>query len=109
MIAMIASVVISGTKSFVPSGKIGRLNRKNPYVPIFSKTAARITDPAVGASTCASGSHVWNGNIGTLIANPTKNARNTHHWKFLAKYGAIAWKANTLKVGAVPNWAAMSW
>ena len=28
-----------------------------------------MTEPAVGASVWASGSHVWNGNIGTLIAN----------------------------------------
>ena len=39
-----------------------------------------MTDPAVGASVCASGSQVWNGNIGTLTANPRKNARKTHHW-----------------------------
>ena len=32
----------------------------------------------VGASTCASGSHVWNGNIGTLIAKARKNAPNSH-------------------------------
>ena len=38
--------------------------------------AARITEPAVGASVWASGSHVWNGNIGTLIANARENARN---------------------------------
>ncbi len=48
-------------------------------MPIFSSTAARITDPAVGASVCASGSQVWNGNIGTLIANPKKNATKIHH------------------------------
>ena len=39
-------------------------------MPIFRRTAARITEPAVGASVCASGSQVWNGNIGTLIAKP---------------------------------------
>ena len=38
-----------------------------------------MTDPAVGASVCASGSQVWNGNIGTLIAKPKKNARKIHH------------------------------
>ena len=43
-------------------------------------TPARITDPAVGASVCASGSHVWNGNIGTLIANARKNAMNAASW-----------------------------
>ncbi len=61
----------------------------NPYVPIFSITAARITEPAVGASVCASGSHVWNGNIGTLTAKPRKNARNTHHCRLDGKF--ICW------------------
>jgi hypothetical protein len=30
-------------------------------------------EPSVGASTCASGNHIWNGNIGILTANPKKN------------------------------------
>ena len=50
----------------------------NPYVPIFRRTAARMTDPAVGASVCASGSQVWNGNIGTLMAKPMKSAPKIH-------------------------------
>ncbi len=58
------------------TGRSGSEKRMNPYVPIFSKTPARMTEPAVGASVCASGSHVWNGNIGTLIANAKKNAQN---------------------------------
>ena len=60
-----------------PAGKNGSEKRMNPYVPIFSRTPARMTEPAVGASTCASGSQVWNGNIGTLMANPIKKARNS--------------------------------
>ncbi len=36
-----------------------------------------MTEPAVGASTWASGSQVWNGNIGTLMANARKKARNS--------------------------------
>ena len=67
---MIDSAAIIGTNARVASGRIGRLNRMNPYVPIFRRTAARMTEPAVGASVCASGSQVWNGNIGTLIAKP---------------------------------------
>jgi hypothetical protein len=62
------------------SGKRGRQNRMKPYVPIFSRTPARITLPAVGASTCASGSHVWNGKSGTLIANASAKARNMRSW-----------------------------
>src|ERR1700688_1677467 len=58
-------------------GNSGNEKRMNPYVPIFNNTPARITDPAVGASVCASGSQVWNGNIGTLIANAKKNAQNS--------------------------------
>src|SRR5204863_109585 len=64
---------------FAESGKSGSEKRRNPYVPIFSSTLASTTLPAVGASVCASGSQVWNGNIGTFTANPTKNAQNTHH------------------------------
>ena len=48
-------------------------------MPIFSSTPARITEPAVGASTCASGSQVWNGNSGTLIANASANARKNQN------------------------------
>src|SRR5947207_1462373 len=62
------------------SGSSGREKRRKPYVPIFSSTLASITEPAVGASVCASGSQVWNGNMGTFTAKPTKNAQNTHHW-----------------------------
>ena len=61
------------------SGSSGSEKRRKPYVPIFSRTLARITEPAVGASVCASGSQVWNGNIGTFTAKPTKNAQKTHH------------------------------
>ena len=42
-----------------------------PYVPIFSMTPASSTEPIVGASVCASGSHVWNGHIGTFTAKPS--------------------------------------
>ena len=45
-------------------------------MPIFRSTPARITLPAVGASTWASGSHVWNGNIGTLMAKASAKAKN---------------------------------
>ena len=40
--------------------------------------AARITEPAVGASTWASGSQVWTGHIGTLTAKEAKNASHNH-------------------------------
>ena len=60
-------------------GSSGSEKRRKPYVPIFSRTLARTTEPAVGASVCASGSQVWNGNIGTFTAKPRKKAQKTHH------------------------------
>ena len=35
-----------------------------------------MTEPAVGACTCASGSQVWKGNIGTLMAKARAKAAN---------------------------------
>src|SRR5713101_4026740 len=75
-----SSAITFTTHGFLAvSGSSGREKRRKPYVPIFSRTLARITEPAVGASTCASGSQVWNGHIGTFTANPRKKAQNTHH------------------------------
>ena len=54
---------------------MGNENLKNPYAPIFRSTPARMMLPAVGASTCASGNQVWNGNIGTFMAKAMKNKR----------------------------------
>ncbi len=59
------------------SGNMGSRNRRKPYAPIFSSTAARMTEPGVGASTWASGNHVWNGTMGTLMANARANAVNS--------------------------------
>ena len=42
-------------------------------------------EPAVGASTWASGSQVWNGTIGSLIANASPKARKTQNWKSAEK------------------------
>ena len=70
-------------------GKNGSEKRMKPYVPIFSRTPARMTEPAVGASTCASGSQVWNGNIGTLMAKPRKKAKNSHTAAGPAIFGAV--------------------
>ena len=37
-----------------------------------------MTEPAVGASTCASGSQVWKGKSGTLMKNARPKAQNIH-------------------------------
>src|SRR5580700_9863484 len=68
---------MNGAKLCEASGSIGTEKRRNPYAPIFNNTPARMTEPAVGASTCASGSQVWNGHIGTFTANEAKNAKNS--------------------------------
>src|ERR1700734_1796147 len=73
------AITVTTVGFFDVSGSSGSEKRRNPYVPIFNRTLARITEPAVGASVCASGSHVWNGNMGTFTAKPTKNAQKTHH------------------------------
>src|SRR5665811_2091521 len=75
------------------AGKNGSEKRRKPYVPIFNRTPARITEPAVGASTCASGSQVWNGNIGTLMANPRKNAKKSHTAAGPAIFGAVVYSS----------------
>ena len=74
---MMASQEKRGVKARAASGNRGRAKRRNPYVPILSSTPARITEPAVGASTWASGSQVWNGNIGTLMAKASAKARKS--------------------------------
>src|ERR1700682_1185567 len=79
-------------------GSSGSEKRINPYVPIFNKTPARMTDPAVGASVCASGSHVWNGNIGTLIANAKKNAQNRSTCQCVSNWEAEARSGGTSNV-----------
>ena len=36
-----------------------------------------MTEPDVGAITCASGNQVWTGHIGTFTAKEARNARNS--------------------------------
>ena len=48
-------------------------------MPSFRSTAARITEPWVGAWVWASGSQVWNGNIGTLMPKPMNMPPKIQH------------------------------
>jgi len=41
-----------------PIGKSTKEKRKKPYPPNFNRILAKIIEPTVGASTCASGSHI---------------------------------------------------
>src|SRR5688572_23664300 len=75
---MIDSTPMNGAYSTTALGTIGSTNRYKPYVPSFSSTAASTTEPAVGASVCANGSHVCTGNSGTFTANPAINASRIH-------------------------------
>jgi len=51
--------------------------RARPYPPNFSSIAARIMEPAIGASTWAFGNHKWNPYIGIFIVKAIK--QNNHH------------------------------
>src|SRR5215470_2461694 len=84
-------------------GKRGSEKRMKPYVPIFSKTPARMTEPAVGASVCASGSHVWKGNMGTLMAKAKKKPQKSQTFSGSEKVWAPASKVGTSKVRVAPG------
>src|SRR5689334_23958718 len=76
MMAMTESAKISGANSAEASGNIGIEKRRKQYPPIFRRMPARITEPAVGASTWASGSQVCTGHIGSFTAKEAKNANH---------------------------------
>src|ERR1700735_1137253 len=100
MIAMRESTIIQ-VRTLVcmsTSEKNASEKRMKPYVPIFKRTPARMTEPAVGASTWASGSQVWNGNIGTLMANATKKAKKSHTAKWNGICGAVVYSCSMLNV-----------
>src|ERR1700693_4891287 len=82
----------------VSVGGSGRKKQRKPYVPIFKRTPAKMTEPAVGASVCASGSQVWNGNIGTLMAKAKKNPQKSHTFSVSEKFCAAASSVGTSNV-----------
>ena len=45
-------------------------------MPIFSSTPASVTEPTVGDSVCASGSHVCSGQSGLFTANASPSSTN---------------------------------
>ena len=61
-------------------GNIPIENLTKPEPAILSKIAARITEPAVGASTWASGNQVWTGHIGIFTAKELKKANQRTYW-----------------------------
>lgn len=69
-----------------------------PYPPSFSRTAARIMDPAIGASTWALGSHRWTPYNGILIMKAMMQANHRmlldHVWSMNEGAVAIRMKLN---------------
>src|SRR6185437_11108717 len=77
MMATMDSVNTSGANISDAAGNMGSEKRRKPYPPIFNRMPARMTEPAVGASTWASGSQVWTGHIGILTAKLAKKASHS--------------------------------
>ena len=71
--------------------------------------AASITEPAVGASVWASGSQVWNGNIGTLIAKARKKARKAPIWRAAANPLDAAKSRSVMKSKAPAHDPVVAW
>ena len=57
-----------------------------------------MTEPTVGASVWASGSHVWNGNIGTLIPKPRNMPPKIQSWVVEAIPAAASGRTRMSKV-----------
>ena len=72
------SVMTSGVKYFAPDGNSSKQYRSMPNVPTLSSTPTSSTAAPGGAAAAASGSQVWNGHSGALIANAMKKPRNSH-------------------------------
>lgn len=62
--------------------------RKSPYPPSFNRIAARIMDPARGASTCALGSHKWRENIGSFTRKAMDSIKVL---RFLLRIIGVVW------------------
>src|SRR5579872_4572211 len=77
-IPITASVMTSGVKYFAPDGNSSKQYRSMPNVPTLSSTPTSSTAAPGGADAAASGSQVWNGTSGALIANAMKKPRNSH-------------------------------
>ena len=54
-------------------------------MPSFRRMPAKSIEPAVGASVCASGSHVWKGKDGTFTANAMAMPKNNQRPVLVAK------------------------
>ena len=72
------SVRTSGVKHLAAPGNSSRQYRIMPNVPTLSSTPTSSTAAPGCAGAAASGSQVWNGHSGALIAKAMKKPRNSH-------------------------------
>src|SRR6266566_4821565 len=79
--------------SIAACGIIWTLNRISPYPPSFRRTPAKMTEPPVGASTWASGSHVCNGHVGSFVPKAMSSATNIRSPIVPAGIGVVAMMA----------------
>ena len=75
------------------TGSSGRQIRRNPNVPTLSRMPTSSVAAPTGASAPASGSQVWNGTSGALIANAIANPAKIHSWVDSGILEAISRKA----------------
>src|SRR5260370_42504347 len=61
-------------------GNRGTAMRRKPYAPALPITPAKVISIGVGAALYASGSQLWNGKSGVLIANASANTKNSANW-----------------------------
>src|SRR5918998_1790627 len=94
------STSTNGAKNRDASGNNGRQYRRNPNVPTLCRTPTSSTAPPMGASEPESGSHVWNGTSGALIANATKKPRKSQICVDSGSVAAIDWSSTQEKVAS---------
>ena len=56
-------------------GKSGIAIRRKPYAPALPMTPAKVISIGTGAALYASGSQLWNGKSGVLIANASAKTK----------------------------------
>src|SRR5258705_11377510 len=82
MMATDGSGRLGQAKVFEGLGKSGMQYRRMRNVPALPGTPTSRAAAAAGAAPPASGSQVWNGKNGALIAKATKNPRNSQRAVF---------------------------
>src|SRR5690348_6816990 len=82
MIAATASTGITQRQSHQSTGcgNRGTAMRRKPYAPALPITPAKVISIGVGAAAYASGSQLWNGNSGVLMAKAIAKRKNRANW-----------------------------